>query len=366
MIDKNKFRYWSHHRQLLDKSGTNLNDVLRSIIGVYSSHPSGPLSLYARVRSFSEKEFYKLDEKRLAIRVPAMRQSVYMLPTETARLAVAATIHPSDDPYWEKRYSQKYRAISKDKYKLWQVQILKIVTRPLAAAEIKQTVKIPDQIFKSVLNRMAFEGSLLRIGAKSLRSNIISYVSTKSWIKEHSPRLESINKSLVWLAGEYLRVFGPARIKDFQWWAGIAVKRAKEALAAHETVPISTEYILRSNDLKEFESYTKPMKDNLDLLPQWDCYTMGYAPDGRRRFVDPEMQNQIYGALGATGGNALGTVLVNGQAYGSWNHRFKGRHLHITLNMFEKPSNLLNKDIIEKFGKIAELLKASDIILDKK
>ncbi len=359
----NRYRYWSYHRQRLGKQGANLKQVLMDIIGVYSSHPSGPLSLYARVKSFSEKAFHKLDEEQLAFRVPAMRQSVYCLPRETAHLAFAATIPPASDPYWEKRYAQKN--ISQQEYQDWKKAILKLAQKPMTAAEIKQAVDIPDALTKSVLNRMAFEGDLLRVGAKSLRSNIISYVATKTWAEEHFVPVNG-DEALTWLAGEYLRAFGPVRIKDFQWWAGITAGKAKMAMSAHETVSIGNDYLLLACDLDNFESYKIPTQDSLDLLPQWDCYTMGYAPDGRERFVSPDTQQHIYGKLGATGGNALGVVLVNGTAHGSWNSRFAGSKMHVILNMFEKPSSQLNIDIADRFNGIAALLKAKSIVLEKK
>jgi len=108
-----------------------------------------------------------------------------------------------------------------------------------------------------------------------------------------------------------------------------------------------------------FESLKKPKKDVLDLLPQWDCYTRGYAPDGRERFVDSEMQDQVYGALEATGGNALGVVLLNGLALGSWKSRFKGQQkMLVSLNMFGKPTRNLEQQIETQFKEIATLLAA--------
>ncbi len=338
--------------------------MLRAVVAVYSSHPSGPLSLFARVRSFSAQRFRKLEQDRLALRVPAMRESVYLVPTETARSAVAATLPSPDDPYWQKRYSHKGRAIPEDKYSEWREQILKLATRPLGVAELN--VCIPN--IKPVLNRMAFEGSLLRVGAEGLRSNAIRYVATRSWAPEHRlplHRSDLNEKSLEWLAGEYLRAFGPARGEDFSWWAGVTSTKAKIAIAGHETITIGDRYLLPAGDIEEFESLKKPKKDVLDLLPPWDCYTMGYAPDGRERFVESEMQGQVYGSLGATGGNALGVVLLNGLAQGSWKSRFKGQQMLVFLNMFGKPTRRLGAQIETRFNEIATLLGARSLTVDK-
>jgi hypothetical protein len=44
---------------------------------------------------------------------------------------------------------------------------------------------------------------------------------------------------------------------------------------------------------KVFEAVKCP-KGSVDLLPKWDSYTMGLAPDGRQRFVHPEVQKKAY------------------------------------------------------------------------
>ncbi len=358
-----KFRHWSFHRQYLGKTGDDIEQVLQDIIGVYSAHPTAPLSLHSRMKSFEEQDFLRLDELKLAFRIPAMRLSIYMLHRETTHLVFSATVQPAPDPVWEKRYSQKNRYIPPQDYENWKKEIVQLTNRPMSGAEIKEATDIPDNLVKLVLNRMAYEGSLLRVGATSLRSNKISYVTTNAWAGNKFSRVDS-DEALIWLAGEYLRAFGPARIKDFQWWAGITAGRAKAAISNQETMQIDDDYVLLAKDLQEFESFTKPVQDNIAILPRWDTYTMGYAPDGRERLVSPDMQHHIYGSIGATGGNALGAVLVNGKAHGSWDSRFAGNKMTVNLNMFEKPAPKIKKDIENEFNEIAALLKAKKLVVE--
>lgn len=65
---------------------------------------------------------------------------------------------------------------------------------------------------------MAYEGLVLRIGS-NLRGNTLRYVATEAWLgrplEEHNPA-----EALGWLAGEYLRGYGPARVADLAWWPG--------------------------------------------------------------------------------------------------------------------------------------------------
>jgi hypothetical protein len=293
-----------------------------------------------------------------------MRFSVFVLPHETAHLAFSATVPPDSDQVWHKRYSQKNRYMSKEDYKPWREKVAQIAKEPHTAAEIREAAGIPDSSIKCLLNRIAFEGRLLRVGANGPRSNIISYVNTNDWAGDKFVPVDS-NKALAWFAGEYLRAFGPARIRDFQWWSGITVGKAKKAIEAQDTVEIHEDYPLLKKDLSEFESFKISKGDSLAILPRWDSYTMGYAPDGRDRFVDPAFQDRIYGSIGATGGNALGTILLNGLAHGSWDSRFAGSKMVINLNMIEKPSKQLDEQITEQFNDIATLLNVKKIEIVK-
>ncbi len=96
-MEIDKLTRWSYQRQFLGKQGTNALKVLKDIGGVYSWHPSASISLWNRLPGFDKNEFNELDEKRLAIRIPAMRLSNYMLDRENAPMVFAATVPgPSD------------------------------------------------------------------------------------------------------------------------------------------------------------------------------------------------------------------------------------------------------------------------------
>lgn len=285
-------------RQSLQGHDRGVREVLRQIIGVYSSHPSGPLSLLARVPTLSPQEFVDLEKNRLVLRVPAMRLSVHILPADTAGTVFSATVPAASDPIWEKRYSQKGRKIPPESYESWRSGVAAATAQPLSAAQIKGAIGISDDVIKPLLNRLCFEGSLLRVGTGAVRSNQLRYVSTAAW------------------AGD------------------------------------------------DFVRFQTPAADSLVVLPQWDSYTMGYAPDGRCRFAGADVQPRIYGSLGATGGNALGTVLVNGLALGSWTSRFAGNSLKVRLDLFEKLSDRLHSVMIERFTNIASFLQAKDLHIE--
>ncbi|HEV2742815.1 MAG TPA: winged helix DNA-binding domain-containing protein, partial [Rubrobacter sp.] len=295
-------------------------------MGVYSSHPSAPLSLRARARSFDAGAFRRLDAERRALRMPAMRGSIHLLPRSTAHLAFRAVPEPPSGL----RQRLRYFGIPGERYPALREAVLAAATEPMTARELGRELREKtghDGSPTPVLGGMAREGVLLRVGAEGLNSNALRYVAARTWLGGDLPQADP-DGALTWLAGEYLRAFGPARVEDFRWWAGVPKKRAAAALETVETVEPEAGYLLRAEDREAFEAAEAPARGAVDLLPKWDAYTMGYAPDGRGRFVHPEVQDRVY----TPAGDGLGVVLVGGMAAGAWEARFSGKVLEVGLD----------------------------------
>ncbi len=293
-----QLRAFTYERQRLGQAAPNPARALDDVIAVYSSHPSAPLSLHARTKAMTAAKFHKLD----VLRLPAMRQSIHLLPRKTAPLAFHATPAPPAD----RKKRMKHFKFTEKRYEELREQILAAATEPLTLPELREAVGADANEFKGISAQMTRDGELLRVGAKSLRSNELRYVVVE--LEDADP-----DEALAWLAGEYLRAFGPVRPKDFQWWAGVGAGRAKQALAAHDAEELDGGLLIRPQDVKPFEK-AKPPKNAVDLLPKWDSYTMGYAPDGRDRFAHPDVVEQCYDFRG----DGRPVILVDGQAAGTW------------------------------------------------
>ncbi len=325
-------------------------------MGVYSSHPSAPLSLRARSRSFDAETFRRLDARRRALRLPAMRGSIHLLPRETAHLAFRAVPEPPSG------LRQRLRSfgIPEERYAGLREAVLATATEPMTARELGRELRERagyDGSPTPVLAGMAREGVLLRVGAEGLGSNALRYVAARSWLGGDLPHAVA-DEALAWLAAEYLRAFGPVRPEDFRWWAGVPKGRAEAALGTVEAVEPQAGYLLRAEDREAFEAAEAPDPDDaVDILPKWDCYTMGYAPDGRGRVVHPEVQERVY----TPAGDGLGVVLVGGTAAGAWESRFSGKTLEVRSDMFEPPGPHLGGLLEERFGEVAAFLGAWEV-----
>ena len=293
-----QLRAFTYERQRLGQAAPNAARALKDVIAVYSSHPSAPLSLHARTKAMTAAQFHKLD----VLRLPPCASRSTCCPRKTAHLAFHATPAPPAD----RKKRMKHFKFTEKRYEELREQILKAATEPLTLPELREAVGAEANEFKGISAQMTRDGELLRVGAKSLRSNELRYVVVE---------LEDAD------AGRGARMARrrvPARVravraKDFQWWAGVAAGRAKQALAAHDTEELDGGLLIRPQDVKPFEK-AKPPKNAVDLLPKWDSYTMGYAPDGRDRFAHPDVVKQCYDFRG----DGRPVILVDGQAAGTW------------------------------------------------
>jgi len=340
-------RRWTYQRQRLGRAGTNAADILREIVGVYSSHPTAPLALWTRVKAFSPADFRKLEAERRAIRINAMRGSVFFMEGEDAAKAFAARRAET-----EKAYRQLAASLfAPEEYTRLKALILAAATQPLTPKELRAVTGMTEGEITRVARTAATEGDILRVGADSLRSNSLRYVSTVAWcpglLDEGDP-----DDSLRWLAGRYLAAFGPARLQDFQWWAGVSKTRAAAALDTVDTITLEDGSLLLSSDQGAFEQVTPPPPDAIDILPKWDSYTMGYAPDGRARLVAPQMRSRVYTNVG----DGLGTVLLAGQSVGAWTNSFSGSRMDVKLDIFDPAAEPHLPTIRAKFDEIAAFL----------
>ena len=327
-------RWFSYGRQRLGRAGRDPLGVLRDVVAVSSAQPTAPLSLLARCEPLTPDAFREV----VALRLPAMRGAGHLLPRETAHLAFAAVPAPATG---EAELRERYE-LSSEQYAELRARLLDAAREPRTARELREAAAL-EQPVGPVLGSLTREGALVRLGPHGLRSNELFYVAA------HIP-VAPADEALRWLAGEYLRAYGPARRQDFAWWAGVPAQRADTALDAVDTVKLDGGLLLRSVDVPAFERVA-PVRDTVDLLPRSDAYTMGYAPDGRDRFASRELVGDFYDA----GGEALPTVLVDGSAVGSWGVR-PGGALELELDLYEPPTPAVHRALDARAAEIRALL----------
>ena len=168
-MDVVQLRAFTYERQCLNRAAPNGAAALKAVVGVYSAHPSAPLSLYARAAKFDGNAFRRLD----VLRLPAMRQSIHLLPRKTAHLAFRAAPAPASDR--AKRF--RHFKLTDKRYETLRKKLLEAAAEPLTQEELRDAVSAKDaKELKGVSAQMTRDGELVRVAAgKSLRSNELRY-----------------------------------------------------------------------------------------------------------------------------------------------------------------------------------------------
>jgi len=329
-----RVRAFTYARQRLGRRAPDAATALRDVLAVYSSHPSAPLALHARSAHMDAPDFRAVCAE--ALRVPAMRGSIHLMPADAAARAFRAL---SESATARARRLRGF-GITEERYAELRALLLDVATEPRTQKELTLTLGVPAGEVKGATATMTREGSMVRVGADGLRSNALRYVA-------HVIGEEERDAALAWLAGEYLRTLGPARREDVAWWLGVPRGRAEAALAQHAVVDVGEGLLLRAEDEGAFAEAHKPR--GVDLLGKWDPLTMGHAPDGRARCG---MEARCYDFRG----DGLPVVLVDGVAAGTWALTAKGKRLEFSFASFEAPGARLREAIERRADEVATLL----------
>jgi len=327
-------RAFTYVRQRLGRSAPDAATALRDVVAVYSSHPSAPLALHARSARMDAGDFRAVAAG--ALRVPAMRGSIHLMPTDAAVRAFRAL------PEAAAGRAGRLRGfgISEEGYAELRALLLHAATEPRTQKELALALGRPAEEVRGATATMTREGSMVRVGADALRSNALRYLARA--LPE-----EDRERALAWLAGEYLRTLGPARHEDVAWWLGVPRGRADAALAQHATVDVGDGLLLRAEDEPAFVG--APAPSGVDLLGKWDPLTMGHAPDGRARCG---IEARCYDFRG----DGLPVVLADGVAVGTWALAAKGKRLEFAFESFEAPGARLRAAIERRADEVATLL----------
>lgn len=288
------------------------------MLAVYAAHPTAPLALWARTRDLGADAYRRLDRDGATLRVPGMRGTVFLAPRDAA-IHIFTALRP---PPARVSRSLKRHHLAPGAYERAAKGILAAAGEPRPRKDLEEAAGLSGGPLTAVLACLRYEGRLLALAGDSLLTGAHRFVAAPSVVPEGLDAGDP-DGSLAWLAGEYLRAYGPARVEDFRWWTGAGKRAAAAAVAANETVDVGDGLLLLPEDEADFAKVRRP-RGTVDLLPKWDPYTMGHAPDGRQRFVHPDMQERVYTPMGVgLPGDGNPVVLVDGEVVATWTYTRK-------------------------------------------
>ena len=183
-----------------------------------------------------------------------------------------------------------------------------------------------------ILWRCAHDG-MICFGAREGKQHTFALLD--EWV----PRANILTRdeALAELARRYFTSHGPATLKDFLWWSGLAAADARAALASarshlHPLVIEGQSYWLGttpgSASLKSLRSTSsRPSRGpHAVLLPPYDEYTVAYQD--RSAALDPMH------VAAARNGIFSPTIVLNGRIVGTWTRRLTNDAVTMALTPF--------------------------------
>ncbi|HTF82611.1 MAG TPA: winged helix DNA-binding domain-containing protein [Cytophagales bacterium] len=178
---------------------------------------------------------------------------------------------------------------------------------------------------------------------------------TYALLEERVPTRHTLDRdeALATLALRYYRSHGPATAKDFMWWSGLSMGDVKKALH-YNSGSLHSEQIEEETYWYVLEGGPVKTKDKIiEVLPAFDEFMVAYTE--RSASLAPAY------ARDTISGNGIfkPIIVADGQVIGIWRRISKPKHLEITVQFFESPSEDLSQKVIAKF-------KAYENFMDKK
>jgi len=325
--------------------GDDVVQVVHDICALHSTAAMTPyLSLWSRMKGFHrqwlDEELY---ERHKLVRIPCMRATLHIVPTETlavffqatrerlqrrflreaSRLLVQAGLcQEGEEAETLERVQQRIVEVLAGRGPSTVSELCKEV--PELAARIKYSEDRPYagefRIGSRIVSAMCILGLLVRARPRgSWHSNLYQYASLTTWLPDVDLKALTPVEAQVHLVQRYLAALGPATAEDIAWWSGFSKGETAKALSAlgDEVVEAKIEglgggYLLLASDRQQLRDMALGTEPIVNLLPSLDPYIMGYRD--RRRFLLAEHYDQVFDRAG----NAFNTVWVNGTVVGIW------------------------------------------------
>ena len=154
-----------------------------------------------------------------------------------------------------------------------------------------------------------------------------TFALLSEWVP--SSKMLEKEEALAQIALRYFVSHGPATVRDFANWTGLAMSDAKNAV---EMVKAG----LVSEKINESEFYFSdnsfPVTSGIHLLPGFDEYFLGYKD--RSHIISPEHASKV-----VPGGNGVfkPMIVLDGRVVGTWKRTLKKASVEVDYDFFDAP-----------------------------
>ncbi len=343
-----------------DSKMDDIVQVVKDIGGLHAQVPVTPyLSLFVRTKNFKKEHLdAELYVKKNLGRIKCIRSTLHILPKDMIPAAFAATRKIVESSSWS--YARQF-GITSQKYEKISGKIIEIVHgRGLTTKEITKELGKESNI-SLIVNLMCDQGLLIRgIPKAGWKSNVNTYYPLRTYFSDIDLNEFDEANARELIVKQYLASFAPVTENDIAWWTGFPkgeirkiIENLENQITRLESSDLDLTYIMRRSDREPLES-TKPSKQNVNLLPVFDPYIMGYKD--RKRYIDPKYYDNIFDF----NGNATSTIMLDGKVVGVWDF-VEDKEPLARIFLFEEVERESMSEIYLKAHEIGKFIAGKDV-----
>lgn len=176
------------------------------------------------------------------------------------------------------------------------------------------------------------------------RGNKVTFVRTDQWVgwKEIDPQ-----KALREAYRRFVATYGPGGPREFAGWFGIRPAGAK---ALFESLEV------------EQPAVRKRQEGPVRLLPEYDCYVMGFrerehlVPEDARKLVKAHPRGRYEGIA------AVPTLLIDGVVTGLWRRERRGRRVEIAVQSLRRLDATERRELENEADRIGAFLGLEPVL----
>jgi hypothetical protein len=171
------------------------------------------------------------------------------------------------------------------------------------------------------------------------KNNKQTYASLPERVPEKT--LLNNDEALAKLARIYFRSHGPATLKDFTWWSGLAVGRARHALEMVKSEFVAEIFISETYWFSAFNPDANQNKEPIFFLPAFDEFIISYKD--RTSAMNSDNHKKAI----SSNGIFRPTIIVNGKVEGIWKRTENKAKVLVETGFFQTPT-IINHEVLQK------------------